>query len=134
MKILGIDHVGIAVASLEEALSFFVGVLRLRAGEIEERPEQGLRLVYVHTSGAMLELIEAADWRRTTQKHLEWQGPGVYHIGLLVADLDAAIAELRAAGVRMIDERPREGTAMRIAYIHPGSSGRALIELVERRR
>jgi methylmalonyl-CoA epimerase len=133
MRILGVDHIGIAVASLETALEFYVGSLGLRAGPIEERAEHGLRLVNVYAPNATLELIEAKDWKRTTQRHQERQGPGIYHVGLRVDGVDAALEELRRQQVRLIDEVPREGPVMRIAYIHPDASGQALVELVERK-
>lgn len=133
MNVLGIDHIGIAVVSIEVALEFYVGTLGLRAGPVEERPDHGLRLVNVYAPNATLELIEAVDWERTTQRHREHQGPGIYHVGVRIADVDSAIAELRARRVRLIDEVPRESPAMRIAYIHPDASGQALVELVERK-
>jgi methylmalonyl-CoA epimerase len=134
MKVLGIDHIGIAVASLEAALEFYVGILGLRADAIETKPELGLRLVNLHLPNGILELIEATDWERTTQRHLERKGPGVYHVGLRVADVDTAIDELQGRGAHLIDEVAREGDGMRVAFIHPETSGGALLEMVVRKR
>ena len=134
MKILGIDHIGIAVENLEEALRFYCERLGLRADAIEEIPEYGIRLCRVHAGPIYLELIEARDWNTTMQRSLPHQGPGVYHVGLRVDDVDACIAELERQDVALLDHEPREGDDMRIAYLAPGSAHGALLELVTRRK
>lgn len=134
MKTTGIDHLGIAVDDLETALAFYVGTLGFCAEAIEEKPQLGLRLVRVHAPNATLELIEARDWERTTQRYLDRKGPGVYHIGLRVDDVDAAVTELLHRRVHLIDEIPREGDGMRVSFIHPESAGGTLIELVTKKQ
>jgi methylmalonyl-CoA epimerase len=134
MKVLGIDHIGIAVRRLEEALEFYVGRLGLTADAIEEKPESGIRLVRVRAANVVLELIEAQDWERTTQRYLDHKGPGVYHVALQVDDVDAAVAELLERRTRMIDAVPREGDAMRVSFVHPDATGGALVELVTKKR
>lgn len=134
MKILGLDHVGIAVDNIEKALEFYVDILGLQADVIEEKPEHGIRLVRVRAPNAVIELIEAKDWERTTQRHQQRKGPGVYHVGLRVDDVDTAVAELLATGTRLIDEVPRQGDAMRVSFIHPEATGGALVELVTMKR
>ena len=134
MKILGIDHIGIAVRRLEEALEFYVDRLGLTADAIEEKPELGIRLVRVRAANVVLELIEAQDWGRTTQRYLDHKGPGVYHVGLQVDDVDAAVAELLESRTRLIDEVPREGDEMRVSFVHPDATGGALVELVTKKR
>ena len=129
-KILGIDHVGIAVANLEEALHFYTETLGLRADPIDEKPEQGLRIARVWVGEVQLELIEAQDWGRTMQHYLPHKGPGVYHLGLRVADVDAAVAALEGAGVPVIDHVPRAGDNMRVSFLHPAAAAGTLIELV----
>jgi methylmalonyl-CoA epimerase len=133
MKILGIDHIGIAVNSLEEALQFYVGILGLHADAIEEKGQYGLRLVRVHAPNAVIELIEAQDWERTTQRYLGRKGPGVYHVGVEVDDVDAAVTELSARRVQLIDEIPREGDGMRVSFVHPNATGGVLVELVTKK-
>lgn len=130
MKVLGIDHIGIAVSSVDEALRFYTETLGLEAGPIEASPEHGLRIARVRVGDVELELIEAQDWERTTQRHLPHKGPGVYHFGLRVADVDATVAELEAAAVPLIDHVPREGDNMRVSFLHPDAANGALIELV----
>jgi len=133
MKVTGIDHVGIAVESMEEALRFYRDRLGLAADAIQEIPQHGIRLCRVHAGPIYLELIEARDWSATTMRHLPYRGPGVYHVGLRVDDVAAGVAELKAAGVALVDDVPREGADMRISYLAPASAGGALLELVERK-
>jgi len=133
-KILGIDHIGIAVSNVEEALRFYTDTLGLEAGPIQDSPEHGLRIARVRVGDIDLELIEARDWERTTQRHLPHKGPGVYHFGLRVADVDATVAELEAADVPVIDHVPREGDSMRVSFLHPDAANGTLIELVMRTR
>jgi methylmalonyl-CoA/ethylmalonyl-CoA epimerase len=130
MTILAIDHIGIAVDNLEEALRFYTEVLGLPASPIEDRPEHGLRIARVHVADAELELIEARDWDRTMQRYLRHRGPGIYHVGLRVADVDEAIADLVRREVPVIDRQPREGDSMRVSFLHPDAAGGTLLELV----
>lgn len=129
-KILGVDHIGIAVNDLEEALRFYTETLGLPASPIQDSPEHGLRIARVRIGDVDLELIEAEDWDRTTQRHLPHQGPGVYHFGLRVGDVDAAVAEMEAAHVPVIDHEPRQGDNMRVSFLHPSAAQGTLIELV----
>ncbi len=133
MKVTAIDHVGIAVDDLEEALRLYRDRLGLTADPIQEVPAHGIRLCRVHAGPIYLELIEARDWSRTTMRHLPHQGLGVYHVGLRVEDVDACVAELASDGVGVLDPEPREGEDMRISYLSPESTGGALLELVTRR-
>jgi methylmalonyl-CoA epimerase len=134
MKVLGIDHIGIAVACIEDAVCFYRDRLGLDPGPIEERPELGLRLCRIMVGDVELELIEAGDWEQTMQRYLPSKGPGVYHLGIRVADVDAAVGELEAAGVPIIDRTPREGDQMRISFLFPEAASGALIELVTRKQ
>ena len=130
MDILGLDHVGIAVANLEEALRFYTEVLGLSADPIDDRPEHGLRIARVRVGDVQLELIEARDWNRTMQRYLPYKGPGIYHVGLRVADVDAAIDDLERREVPVVDRQPREGGGMRVSFLHPDAGHGTLIELV----
>jgi len=132
-KVLGIDHIGIAVTDLAAALRFYNETFGLRAGPIEDRVEQGLRIARLHVGDVELELIETTDWERTMQRYLPHRGPGVYHIGLRVADVDGAVAALEGAQVPVIDHQPREGDSMRVSFLHPDAAQGTLIELVERK-
>ena len=133
MNILGIDHIGIAVTNLEAALRFYTETLGLSAGSVEHHPDRGLRIARVRIGDVELELIEARDPEQTTQQFLPYKGPGVYHIGLRVADVDASVKELERANVPLIDHEPREGDRMRVSFLHPTAAAGALIELVTRK-
>ncbi len=133
MRVLGVDHIGIAVSNLEEALRFYVDTLGLPVDPIEDKPEQGLRIARVRVGDVQLELIEASDWNNTMQRYLPHQGPGVYHLGLRVADVDAAVAEMESARVPVIDHQPREGDNMRVSFLHPDAASGTLIELVTKK-
>jgi methylmalonyl-CoA/ethylmalonyl-CoA epimerase len=133
MKVTAIDHIGIAVADMDEALRFYCDRLGLRADPVQEIPQYDIRLCRVHAGPIYLELIEAKDWSKTMMRALPHQGPGVYHVGLRVDDVDACVEELTAAGVGLLDEQPREGEDMRISYLSPGSACGALVELVTRK-
>src|SRR5512143_1423905 len=131
--IRGIDHIGMAVSNVEEALRFYRETLELAAVSMGDNAEYGLRIARVRVGDIDLELIEAQDWENTTQRHLPYKGPGVYHFGLRVADIDAAVEELDARRVPLIDRVPREGERMRVSFVHPDASAGGLIELVMRK-
>jgi methylmalonyl-CoA/ethylmalonyl-CoA epimerase len=130
MNILAIDHIGIAVANLDEALRFYTETLGLQADPIEDKEEHGLRIARVRVGDAQLELIEARDWDRTMQRYLPRRGPGIYHVGLRVEDVDAAVAELEGRAIPVIDRQPRAGDGMRVSFLHPDAAAGTLIELV----
>ncbi len=133
MKVIGVDHIGIAVESIEEALRFYRDRLGLEAGPIEKIGDGAVRICRLCAGEVELELIEAADWEATMQRHLPHRGPGVYHLGLRVADVDGAIAELAGAEVPIIDREPRQGEKMRVSFLSPAAACGTLIELVERK-
>jgi len=132
MKVTAIDHIGIAVENLDEALRFYCDRLGMEAKPIEEKPEYGIRLCRVYAGPVYLELIEARDWKLTMQRYLPHVGPGVYHVGLRVDDVDECVGELKRDGVALLDPEPRQGDSMRISYLAPESAGGALVELVTR--
>jgi methylmalonyl-CoA epimerase len=131
--VTGIDHVGILVSDLEEALRFYTEVLGLEAGPIECRDEPPIRRVCLRAGAAEIELIEARDPSRTMMRFLPHRHPGIYHLGLRVADVDAAAAELRRQDVPLAGEI-REGADMRIQYLHPDAAQGTMIELVTRKK
>jgi methylmalonyl-CoA/ethylmalonyl-CoA epimerase len=130
---LGLDHVGVYVENLEKALDFYCGTLGLDRPAIEEKPEHGMRLARVRIGDVDLELIEAPV-ENTMLRHLPYRGPGLYHIGVRVESTDVEVARLRAAGVPLLDETPREGDEMRVAFLHPSAGEGVMVELVERLR
>jgi methylmalonyl-CoA/ethylmalonyl-CoA epimerase len=136
MKVLKLDHVGIAVASIDETLSFYKDVLGLELAGVETVDEQKVRTAFLPIggiSGTEIELLESTDPEGPIGKYIAARGEGVQHLAFQVDDLDAALAELKSSGIRLIDEVPRRGAGgARIAFIHPKSSHGVLVELCER--
>ena len=125
-----LDHVGIAVASLDQALAFYRDVLGLEVEPPEEIASQRVRAHFVAVGDATLELLEPTTADSPIARFLEKRGPGMHHVALRVDDIDAALAELKARGVRLIDETPRPGAhGSRVAFLHPSSTHGVLVEL-----
>lgn len=127
-----INHIGIAVNSIEEALPFYRDSLGMTFAGTEEVPSQLVKVAFLHIGESKIELLEPTSPDSPVAKFLEKNGPGVHHLAYGVDDIEAAIAELVAKGTRMIDTAPRNGAhGARIAFIHPKSSGGVLTELCE---
>jgi len=125
-----INHVGIAVRSLEEALPLYRDQLGMSFKGIEEVAEQKVRVAMLQIGESQIELLEPTFPESPLAKFLEKNGPGIHHLAYEVADIEAAIARLVADGVRMIDAVPRSGAhGARIAFIHPKSTNGVLTEL-----
>jgi methylmalonyl-CoA/ethylmalonyl-CoA epimerase len=134
MKVLKIDHLGIAVANVEEALKFYSGLLGLEPQGVETVAAQKVKVVFLPTGDSEFELLESTDPEGPIAKFIEKKGAGMQHVALRVDDLDAALAELKAKGVALIDAEPRYGAGgARIAFLHPKSTGGVLLELCERK-
>jgi methylmalonyl-CoA/ethylmalonyl-CoA epimerase len=131
-----LDHVGIAVSSIEEALAFYRDALGLEIESPEEVASQRVRAHFISLggSGSSLELLEATADDSPIAKYLQKRGPGLHHITLRVDDIEAALARLKARGVRLIDEVPRPGAhGSLVAFIHPASAQGVLVELAQHR-
>jgi methylmalonyl-CoA/ethylmalonyl-CoA epimerase len=134
--LLRIDHVGIAVADLDEAIEFYARVFGMRCVHVEENPEQGVReamlAVGPSDDGARIQLLAPLNPQSTIAKFLDRSGPGVQQVAYTVTDLDATCAALRERGVRLLYDAPRRGTAnSRVNFVHPKDAGGVLVELVE---
>lgn len=130
-----IDHVGIAVSDLSEALALYRDALGLEIEAPEEIPSQRVRAHFVRAGGACLELLEATAADSPIAKYVAKRGPGIHHVALRVDDIHAALAELKARGVRLIDETPRPGAhGSLVAFVHPSSAHGVLVELKQARR
>lgn len=133
MKILRIDHVGIAVKSLEEARKLYEA-LGLKVTDIEEVAEQKVRVAFLPLEGSEIELLETTDPEGPIGKFIEKRGEGIQHIALRVDDIEAALEELKGRGFQLIDQKPRYGAGgARIAFLHPKSTNGVLLELSERK-
>jgi len=125
-----LDHIGIAVANLDEALAFYRDALGLEIEPAEEVASQRVRAHFVPVGGAALELLEGTAPDSPISKFVEKRGPGLHHITLRVDDIHAALAALKARGARLIDETPRPGAhGALVAFIHPSAAHGVLIEL-----
>jgi methylmalonyl-CoA epimerase len=125
-----LDHVGIAVSSLSDALSFYRDALGLEVEMPEEVASQAVRAHFIPVGESAIELLEATSEDSPIAKYVAKRGPGLHHITLRVDDITAALAQLTAKGVRLIDQIPREGAhGSLVAFIHPSSAHGVLVEL-----
>jgi methylmalonyl-CoA epimerase len=125
-----LDHVGIAVSDLQASLAFFKDVLGLHVEASEEIASQRVRATFVNTGQSTLEMLEATAPDSAIAKFVEKRGPGMHHVALRVDDIEAALAHLRARGIRLIDEKARPGAeGALVAFIHPSASHGVLVEL-----
>jgi len=125
-----LDHVGIAVKDLDAALGFYRDALGLHVEVPEEVASQRVRAHFIPTGQSSLELLEATASESAIAKYVEKRGPGLHHITLRVDDIRAALDELKARGVRLVDEQPRPGAeGALVAFIHPSSAHGVLVEL-----
>lgn len=128
-----IDHIGIAVKSIEEALKFYENILGLKSEGIEVVAEQKVRVAFLPTGDSEVELLEATSEDSPVARFIEKNGEGIQHIAYRVDNVEAAISEMKAKGLRMIDEIPRYGAGgAKIAFCHPKSTGGVLVELCQR--
>ena len=127
-----INHIGIAVSSLEAHLPFYRDVLKLEYQGTQTVPDQKVRLAVFRVGEVSIELLEPTAPDSPIAGFIEKRGEGVHHLAYQVDEIEAQIAGLRAAGVQMIDEKPRGGAhGTRIAFLHPKSSGKVLTELTQ---
>ncbi|BBY38433.1 methylmalonyl-CoA epimerase [Mycobacterium mantenii] len=135
--VTAIDHVGIAVADLDAAITWYHDTLGLILVHEEVNEEQGIREAMLAVRGAQegtaqIQLMAPIDESSTIAKFLDKRGPGIQQMAVRVSDLDAFVEQLQAQGVRLVYDAPRRGTAnSRINFIHPKDGGGVLIELVE---
>lgn len=133
MKILGIDHLGIAVRSIETARAFWHGVLGLPFEGAETVAEQKVTTAFFPVGESEVELLESTAPDGPVARFIEKKGEGIQHVAFRVENLEEALAELKARGVALIDEAPRRGAGgARIAFLHPKATGGVLVELCER--
>jgi methylmalonyl-CoA/ethylmalonyl-CoA epimerase len=127
-----IDHIGIATRGIEESLGFWRDALGLEVKHTETVAEQGVRVAMLPVGEPRVELLEPTGPDTPVAKFLEKRGPGIHHVAVRVGDIRAALARLKAAGARLIDEEPRVGAGgCLVAFVHPATSGGVLLELVQ---
>ena len=132
MAVQSLNHIGIAVHSIDEERSFYENSLGAEFEGCEDVPSQKVRVGFFRVSNVRLELLEPTDPTSTVQTFLDKRGEGLHHLAFAVDDIQGRIAELKESGLRMIDETPRGGAhGMQIAFIHPKSTHGVLTELCE---
>jgi methylmalonyl-CoA/ethylmalonyl-CoA epimerase len=133
--VVAVDHVGIAVADLDEAIAWYADTFGLVATHVETNEEQGVREAMLSApgdAGAAVQLLAPLRPDSAIGKFLERSGPGIQQMAYRVADIDATCAALREKGIRLLYDEPRRGTAdSRINFVHPKDAGGVLVELVE---
>ena len=132
MKPTHIEHIGIAVKSLEEAIPYYENVLGLKCYAIEEVAEQKVKTAFFWVGQTKIELLEPTDPESTVAKFIDKRGEGVHHIAYAVENLPAALSEMEEKSIQLIDKQPRKGAeGLNIAFLHPKSTGGVLTELCE---
>ena len=134
MNISHVEHIGIAVRSIEEALPYYENVLGFNCYSIEEVSDQKVRTAFLKVGETKIELLEPTSDESTIAKFLETRGPGIHHLAFAVEDGVAnALAECKDNSVRLIDNLPRKGAeGLNIAFLHPRSTQGVLTELCEK--
>jgi lactoylglutathione lyase/methylmalonyl-CoA/ethylmalonyl-CoA epimerase len=128
-----IDHLGVAVKSIEQALEFYRDVLGVEPTGMEEVPSQKVKVCFLPVGESNIELLEPTSEDSAIAKHIEKRGEGIAHLAFRVDDIEEALATLKEKGVRLINETPQPGAhGAKIAFIHPKASNGILIELCER--
>lgn len=134
MTISHIEHIGIAVKSLEEAIPFWENMLGLKCYAIEEVKDQKVKTAFFQIGQTKIELLETTDPEGPIGKFIEKKGAGLHHLALSVTNIEDNLKELEKKGVQLIDKIPRKGAeGLDIAFLHPKATQGVLIELCERK-
>jgi len=134
MKLSHIEHIGIAVNSLDESISYYEEVLGLTCYAIEEVKDQKVKTAFFRVGETKLELLESTDANGPIAKFIEKRGQGIHHIAFATEGVEEALSHAKNNGVQLIDEKPRRGAeGLNIAFLHPKSTFGVLTELCEDR-
>lgn len=134
MKPTHIEHIGIAVANLKEAMAFYENVLGLTCYKIEEVPDQKVRTAFFKIGQTKIELLESTDPEGPVGKFIEKKGEGIHHIAFAVEKIEEQLVTAAEKGIRLIDCKPRKGAeGLDIAFLHPKATSGVLIELCEKK-
>ena len=133
-KVLKVDHIGIAVKDLEQAKKFYTEMLGMPALGEETVEQQKVKVCFIPCGDSEVELLESTSPEGPIAKFIEKNGEGIQHLALRVDNVEAALADLKAKGVRLIDDVPRYGAGgASIAFVHPKATGGILLEISERK-
>jgi methylmalonyl-CoA/ethylmalonyl-CoA epimerase len=129
-----IDHIGVAVKSIEQALPFYTEVLQLPLLGIEEVESEMLRVAFLKIGESKIELLEPTSEESTVARFIEKRGEGIHHVAVGVDSIQERINEMKENGIRMIHEQPKTGAGNAlVAFMHPKSAGGVLVELCEKK-
>lgn len=131
MNIKKVDHIGIAVKNLDEAIKLYTEVLGLKVDAYETVEEQKVKTAIINVGESKIELLESTTPDGTIATFIEKRGEGIHHLALTVSNIETALQEIKAKNIPLIDEKPRKGVqSTRVGFIHPKGS-KILLELVE---
>jgi methylmalonyl-CoA epimerase len=129
---VNIDHIGIAVKSLEQAIKVYEAAIGLQVTGFDHVEDQGVRVAMIAVGESRIELVEATRADSAIEKFISKRGEGIHHIALRVSNIDETLQRLKSSGVRLVDSTPKPGAHnTRVAFIHPSSTNGVLLELVE---
>ncbi len=135
MEITHIEHIGIAVKSIEESLPYWEGVLGLKCYAVEEVKDQKVKTAFFMVGQTKIELLESTDPEGPIGKFIEKKGEGIHHIAFATKNIENALEEASSKGIQLIDKSPRLGAeGLHIAFLHPKSTGGVLTELCENKQ
>jgi methylmalonyl-CoA/ethylmalonyl-CoA epimerase len=133
MQTTHVEHIGIAVKNLEEAIRFYESALGLKCYNIETVPEQKVRTAFFMVGQTKIELLESTDPEGPLGKFIEKRGEGIHHIAFAVDDLNDSLSQIEKKGIKLIDTKPRKGAeGLNIAFLHPKYTFGVLTELCEK--
>jgi methylmalonyl-CoA/ethylmalonyl-CoA epimerase len=133
MKVKHIDHIGIAVGSIEQAGKFYTDIMGLKIEQVENVADQKVNVAFLPITDSEVELLESTDPDGPVAKYINARGEGVQHIAFRVENIEEALGEMKEKGIRLIDQEPRKGAGgAKIAFIHPKETNGVLVEICER--
>lgn len=131
--IKGLDHIGIAVKNLDEALEIYEGILGLEVENVCTFEEQKVKIAFLLAGETRIELLEPLNNEGPVARFIEKRGEGMHHLAFSVADIEAALKTIKEKGIALVDETPRIGAeGFKIAFLHPRSTKNVLVELCEK--
>ncbi|MDP3047601.1 MAG: methylmalonyl-CoA epimerase [Chloroflexota bacterium] len=127
-----VDHIGIVVKNIEEALPAYTQGLGLHLEKVQDMPGDRVRIAFLPTAAAEIELVQPTDDASGVAKFLAARGEGIHHICLEVSDIRASLRQLAEMGLELIDQEPRPGAGGQVAFVHPKSMHGVLVELLQK--
>ncbi|MFQ6064368.1 MAG: methylmalonyl-CoA epimerase [Candidatus Bathyarchaeia archaeon] len=131
--ITGLEHVGIAVKNLDDALEVFQRILGLKVEEVQIFEDQKVKIAFLLAGETKIELLEPTDEDSPVGKFIEKRGEGIHHLAFTVADVETALRKVKEEGIAVVDEKPRIGAqGFKVAFLHPKSTMSVLVELCQK--